>query len=317
MTATGYTGNPPGSGGGGGSTAWADITGKPTTFPPSAHNQASTTISDSTTVGRAVLTAADAAAGRTAIGAEASGAASTAVAAHVAAGDPHTQYLTTAEGNAAYAALGHTHAQSDITNLSTALSAKADLASPALTGNPTAPTQTAGNNSTRLATTAYVATAVAAVGGGGGSTLAVRRATVTSGNLVLTVNGAWAVVTGSPSMVLPAVVGDYVQFDLPSMLGNFAVNFADLAVIVGGTIVRCLSSGTATPATEGAPAFYGDNSFDRYGPIFEFEVEAGDLSGGNVTVQFITKGSGGGTIYASSDYPLRWRAMNYGQADVA
>lgn len=35
----------------------------------------------------------------------------------------------------------------------------APLASPALTGNPTAPTQTAGNNSTRLATTAYVDTA--------------------------------------------------------------------------------------------------------------------------------------------------------------
>ena len=33
---------------------------------------------------------------------------------------------------------------------------KAALASPALTGNPTAPTQVAGNNSTRLATTAYV-----------------------------------------------------------------------------------------------------------------------------------------------------------------
>lgn len=31
----------------------------------------------------------------------------------------------------------------------------APIASPALTGNPTAPTQSAGNNSTRIATTAY------------------------------------------------------------------------------------------------------------------------------------------------------------------
>ena len=37
-----------------------------------------------------------------------------------------------------------------------ALATKADLASPALTGDPTAPTQAPGNNSTRLATTAYV-----------------------------------------------------------------------------------------------------------------------------------------------------------------
>lgn len=40
----------------------------------------------------------------------------------------------------------------------------APLASPALTGNPTAPTQTAGNNSTLLATTAFVSAAVASSG---------------------------------------------------------------------------------------------------------------------------------------------------------
>lgn len=40
---------------------------------------------------------------------------------------------------------------------------KANLASPALTGNPTAPTQAAGNNSTRLATTAFVATAMSKI----------------------------------------------------------------------------------------------------------------------------------------------------------
>jgi acid phosphatase family membrane protein YuiD len=54
------------------------------------------------------------------------------------------------------AASSHTHAIADIINLVSALAAKADLISPALTGNPTAPTQTAGNNSTRIATTAYV-----------------------------------------------------------------------------------------------------------------------------------------------------------------
>jgi hypothetical protein len=43
------------------------------------------------------------------------------------------------------------------------LSAYAPLASPALTGNPTAPTQTLGNDSTRLATTAFVQAALAAL----------------------------------------------------------------------------------------------------------------------------------------------------------
>lgn len=50
---------------------------------------------------------------------------------------------------------------------STDLAAKASLASPAFTGNPTAPTPTAGDNDTSIATTAFVTTAVAAGGGGG------------------------------------------------------------------------------------------------------------------------------------------------------
>lgn len=56
-------------------------------------------------------------------------------------------------------------AKADASSVTTSLALKADLASPALTGNPTATTQTAGNNTTRLATTAFVTTAVAAVGG--------------------------------------------------------------------------------------------------------------------------------------------------------
>lgn len=44
----------------------------------------------------------------------------------------------------------------------------ASLASPALTGTPSAPTATAGANTTQIATTAFVTAAVAAGGGGGG-----------------------------------------------------------------------------------------------------------------------------------------------------
>jgi hypothetical protein len=46
-----------------------------------------------------------------------------------------------------------------LASLSGTILLKAPLASPALTGNPTAPTQTAGNNSTRVATTAFVTAA--------------------------------------------------------------------------------------------------------------------------------------------------------------
>jgi hypothetical protein len=58
----------------------------------------------------------------------------------------------------------YTIGQSLATETARALAAEAllaPLASPALTGNPTAPTQTQGNNSTRIATTAYVDTGLA------------------------------------------------------------------------------------------------------------------------------------------------------------
>ena len=47
--------------------------------------------------------------------------------------------------------------------IQTAVNSKANTASSALTGIPTAPTATAGNNTTQIATTAFVSTAVAAI----------------------------------------------------------------------------------------------------------------------------------------------------------
>jgi hypothetical protein len=58
----------------------------------------------------------------------------------------------------------HTHAQGDVTNLTTDLAAKAPLASPAFTGNPTAPTPTAGDTDTSIATTAFVSGAITTAG---------------------------------------------------------------------------------------------------------------------------------------------------------
>ena len=65
----------------------------------------------------------------------------------------------------------HAHVISNVDGLQTALNTKANLAGPALTGNPTAPTQDAANNSTRIATTAFVTGKVNDVIGIAGSTL--------------------------------------------------------------------------------------------------------------------------------------------------
>ena len=49
-----------------------------------------------------------------------------------------------------------------VTTLTGAINARAPLASPALTGTPTAPTASAGTNTTQVATTAFVNTAIVA-----------------------------------------------------------------------------------------------------------------------------------------------------------
>jgi hypothetical protein len=80
------------TGGASGPVSWADVTGKPSTFPaePHLHNY------------------------------EAAGA----VVTHAAADDPHPVYLTAAEANAAFAALAHLHSIANVAGLQTALDGK-------------------------------------------------------------------------------------------------------------------------------------------------------------------------------------------------
>jgi hypothetical protein len=65
-------------------------------------------------------------------------------------------------------------AESDVTNLTSDLALKAPLASPVFTGTPTAPTPTIGDNTTNIATTAFVQNAIISVP----SKEAVRLATI-------------------------------------------------------------------------------------------------------------------------------------------
>ena len=139
--------------------AYADITAKPATFPPSTHSHAQADITNLVTdlgnkqAGDATLTALaglNAAAGLV----EQTGTdAFTKRALGVAAG---TSVPTRADADTRYAALVHTHAQADVTNLVSDLGLKAPLASPVFTGTPTAPLPAVGDNTTRVATTEWV-----------------------------------------------------------------------------------------------------------------------------------------------------------------
>ena len=89
-----------------------------------------------------------------------------------------TELNTRDTANRARANHTGTQAQSTVTNLTTDLAANAPLSSPAFTGSPTAPTQAASDNSTKLATTAYVD--AAAGGGGGGGLVPISKTTASN-----------------------------------------------------------------------------------------------------------------------------------------
>lgn len=55
-----------------------------------------------------------------------------------------------------------TEIDTEFNNIAVAVETKANIASPALTGTPTAPTAASGNNTTQLSTTAFVTAAIAA-----------------------------------------------------------------------------------------------------------------------------------------------------------
>ena len=80
-------------------------------------------------------------------------------------------------GLATKAALSHAHVVSDVTGLQAALDAKAPLASPGLTGTPTAPTAATDTNTTQIATTAFVLGQAATTAPGMDGTAAVGSST--------------------------------------------------------------------------------------------------------------------------------------------
>lgn len=108
------------------------------------------------------------------------------------------------------AASVHGHPIADVTNLQTSLDAKAPLASPALTGTPTAPTQTQGNNSTRLATTAYVDT-LGATKAASSHTHAISEVTSLQTSLDAKAPLASPALTGTPTAPSAAAYADSGQ----------------------------------------------------------------------------------------------------------
>jgi hypothetical protein len=256
---------------------------------------AAATISDSTATGRALITAADAAAARTTLGL--GGAAVLPVGTTtgtVAAGDDSR--ITGAQQRST-------------------LTTKGDLY--VATASATVARLPVGSDGQVLTADSAQATGTkwATVAGGGGTAATFARAYVTSGDLTMPNDAGWTIVSGGPTLSLPASAGDDVSIWVSCLLDHNAArtDFYELVVVVGGTIVRFASTGTSSPAAagEGDPSIYaGNDQFIGSVVRMGISVVSGDLDSGSVVWAFAHKGPGAGKIFASSNYPLRWEARN-------
>ena len=104
----------------------------------------------------------------------------------------------------------------------------APLASPALTGNPTAPTQASSDNSTRLATTAYVTTATA--------------------SMVTTVAGLTDTVISAPAGGHVLIYDGTNSWDNKALSGDVSISAAGVTA-VNGVAANSVALGTDTTGT--------------------------------------------------------------------
>ena len=143
----------------------------------------------------------------------------------------------------------HNHIISNVDGLQTALDAKAPLASPALTGTPTAPTAATATNTTQIATTAFVKAqgyttntgTVTSVGGTGTvNGLTLSGTVTTSGNLTLggSVSGGLTGVTSVYNTSLAvgrSSTTERIDFGTSGQIGVFLANTEEFRFAAGGT----------------------------------------------------------------------------------
>ena len=167
-----------------------------------------------------------------------------------------------------------TIAESQVTGLTADLALKAPLVSPALTGNPTAPTQTQGDSSTKLATTAFVA-AVNIPESQVTGLVADLAAKVPTTRQVL----AGAGLTGGGALSVDQTISLSAPVSVPNGgtgVGSFAVH----GVVLGNGV------GAITSTTEGATntLLHGNTGgFPTFSAVVEGDISLSDVTTDNVS----------------------------------
>lgn len=174
--------------------------------------------------------------------------------------------------------------------------AAAPLASPALTGNPTAPTQAAGNNSTRIANTAFVQAAIAALVNASPAQLdtlqELAAALGNDGNFAATMTAALAL---KAPLASPALSGNPTAPTRTA--GDATLSIATTAFVTGA-----IADATGLPAAGGVGSYVLARRSGSAGFTIGETIAGSSLSPANVAPT--DSGSLAGT----------WRCMGYVQS---
>jgi hypothetical protein len=180
-----------------------------------------------------------------------------------------------------------TEFDTEFTNIASAVSSKADVSSPSLLGSPTAPTATAGSNTTQLANTAYVKTAVDNFS----ATLSTVTGTwtiSTTGNAGTVTNGVY--LTGNQTIAGNKTFTGDITFD----------NAAASVTIKSPTIAQTLYTGGTTQANSmilgsGSINFYDSNTGNTYNSLYYSAGGGTPLAGQVYVLNYKTPSASSGT----------------------
>jgi hypothetical protein len=154
---------------------------------------------------------------------------------------------------------------------------QAPLASPALTGIPTAPTAVANTNTTQIATTAFVATAVA-----NASPTLTTTAVTEGANLYFTNARARSAVSATGSIAYNSSTGVF-SYSAPTVLSAFT---NDVGFLTSATILNAISV-TSTPS--------GALSYNSANGVFTFTQAVNSVNGLTGTIVLTTTNIAEGT----------------------
>jgi hypothetical protein len=155
-------------------------------------------------------------------------------------------------------------------------------------------------------------------GTGGGVTPLFYDDPVSAGIITLTTVADWSPVIGTGGKhvgrTIPAVAGDVIQWS-SSFLRTGTTFFLDAVIRAGdGSISRFVSSGSATPNTEGYPAWYAQSqSFPGVSATRIFTIQPSEIdASGHFTLEMVYKGGDSSCrVYFGDGYDGYWTFIRW------